>query len=163
MCVFARALVLFQANCAVPAKSAQMPTPALAFIVHPPSGSCMSITLPHHSAVADVMTAVHDAHGLPPAAQVITFGGKPLIADTPLASLPLTHISIIRVHARLVGGSSRREVSPLTEEAWEEDGEEKQTDATGSRCALTCQLYITHCKCVLSWNCVFACIQPATC
>ena len=75
-------------------------------LVHPPSGPCMSITLPHHSTVADVMTAVHDAHGVPVAAQVVTFGGKPLIADTLLLSLSLKPDRIIRVSARLVGGGN---------------------------------------------------------
>ena len=75
-------------------------------LVHPPSGPCMSITLPHHSTVADVMTAVHDAQGVPVAAQVVTFGGKPLIADTLLLSLSLKPDRIIRVSARLVGGGN---------------------------------------------------------
>jgi hypothetical protein len=78
-------------------------------LVHPPSGSCMSITLPPHSTVADVMNAVHDAHGLPPSLHVITVGGKPLVAasDTPLSSLSSGCI-VMRMSARLVGGSGRR-------------------------------------------------------
>ncbi len=75
-------------------------------LVHPPSGPCMSITLPHHSTVADVMTAVHDAHGLSPVAQVVTFGGKPIIADTPLLSLSLAHGCMLRVNSRLIGGGN---------------------------------------------------------
>ena len=86
-------------------------TPETVVLVHPPSGSCMSITLPPRSTVADVMNAVHDAHGLPPSLQVITVGGKPLVAqaasDTPLSSLSSGCI-IMRVSARLVGGSGRR-------------------------------------------------------
>jgi hypothetical protein len=83
------------------------PTRPAQILVHPPNGPCISITLSQHATVADVMIAVHDAHGLPPASQVITFSGKPLLAGMPLSSLSLTQGCTIRVSERLLGGGNK--------------------------------------------------------